>query len=143
MLTLVRRLLVGLALGAMVATAGCASMQPPAASPAVTTLEKIKATKTIALGYRDSSVPFSYAGPAEEGIGCSGARCTRDVQGLRGGVKLRRLQSRWGPVRLDTRGRALRDGPSDIGCGVTPNPPPGQTPLGCSPTMFPARASRL
>ena len=75
-----------LALGGVVATAGCASMGPGA--PPSGTLDKIKATKTIALGYRDSSVPFSYAGPAKEPMGYSVDLCMRVVQDLRSELKL-------------------------------------------------------
>ena len=74
-----------LALGGVVATAGCASTGPGA--PPAGTLEKIKATKTIALGYRDSSLPFSYAGPSKEPMGYSVDLCTRVVEDLRTELK--------------------------------------------------------
>jgi ABC-type amino acid transport substrate-binding protein len=142
MLTLVRRLLVGLALGGAVVTAGCASMEP-AAPPAATTLEKIKATKTIALGYRDSSVPFSYAGPAKEPIGYSVDLCTRVVEDLRSELKLPELQPRWVPVSVETRVRALLDGTIDLECGSTTNTLSRQERVDFSLTTFITGASLL
>jgi ABC-type amino acid transport substrate-binding protein len=143
MLTLVRALLVGLALGGAVATAGCASMQPPAAPPAVTTLEKIKATKTIALGYRDSSVPFSYTGPTKEPIGYSVDLCTRVVEDVRSELKLPDLQVRWVPVSVETRVRALVDGTIDLECGSTTNTLSRQERVDFSLTTFITGASLL
>jgi ABC-type amino acid transport substrate-binding protein len=142
MLTLVRRLLVGLALGGAVVTAGCASMEP-ATPPAATTLEKIKATKTIALGYRDSSVPFSYAGPAKEPIGYSVDLCTRVVEDLRSELKLPELQPRWVPVSVETRVRALLDGTIDLECGSTTNTLSRQERVDFSLTTFITGASLL
>ena len=142
MLTLVRRLLIGLALGGAVVTAGCASMEQ-ATPPAATTLEKIKATKTIALGYRDSSVPFSYAGPAKEPIGYSVDLCTRVVEDLRSELKLPELQPRWVPVSVETRVRALLDGTIDLECGSTTNTLSRQERVDFSLTTFITGASLL
>jgi glutamate/aspartate transport system substrate-binding protein len=92
-----------------------------AGSPTLGTPEKIKATKTIALGYRDSSVPFSYAGPTKEPMGYSVDLCMRVVQDLRSELKLPDLQPRWVPVSVETRVRALVDGTIDLECGSTTN----------------------
>jgi len=141
MLALVRRLLIALALGGVVATAGCASMGPGA--PPSGTLEKIKATKTIALGYRDSSVPFSYAGPTKEPMGYSVDLCLRVVQDLRSELKLPDLQPRWVPVSVETRVRALVDGTIDLECGSTTNTLSRQERVDFSLTTFMTGASLL
>src|SRR6266849_2982371 len=141
MLALVRRLLMALALGGVVATAGCASMGPGA--PPSGTLEKIKATKTIALGYRDSSVPFSYAGPTKEPMGYSVDLCMRVVQDLRSELKLADLQPRWVPVSVETRVRALVDGTIDLECGSTTNTLSRQERVDFSLTTFITGASLL
>jgi ABC-type amino acid transport substrate-binding protein len=141
MLALVRRLLMALALGGVVATAGCASMGPGA--PPSGTLEKIKATKTIALGYRDSSVPFSYAGPTKEPMGYSVDLCMRVVQDLRSELKLPDLQPRWVPVSVETRVRALVDGTVDLECGSTTNTLSRQERVDFSLTTFITGASLL
>ena len=145
MLAPVRRLLVALALGGVVATAGCASTGPSAAPPGPLegTLEKIRATKTIALGYRDSSVPFSYAGPTKEPMGYSVDLCTRVVEDLRSELKLPDLQPRWVPVSVETRVRALVDGAIDLECGSTTNTLSRQERVDFSLTTFITGASLL
>ena len=141
MLVLVRRLLAALALGGVVATAGCASTGPSA--PPAGTLEKIKATKTIALGYRDSSVPFSYAGPTKEPMGYSVDLCRRVVDDLRRELALPDLQPRWVPVGVETRMRALVDGTIDLECGSTTNTLSRQERVDFSLTTFITGASLL
>jgi ABC-type amino acid transport substrate-binding protein len=130
-----------LALGGVVATAGCASMGPGA--PPSGTLEKIKATKTIALGYRDSSVPFSYADPTKGPMGYSVDLCMRVVQDLRSELKLPDLQPRWVPVSVETRVRALVDGTVDLECGSTTNTLSRQERVDFSLTTFITGASLL
>jgi glutamate/aspartate transport system substrate-binding protein len=130
-----------LALGGVVATTGCASMGPGA--PPSGTLEKIRATKTIALGYRDSSVPFSYAGPTKEPMGYSVDLCMRVVQDLRSELKLPDLQARWVPVSVETRVRALVDGAIDLECGSTTNTLSRQERVDFSLTTFITGASLL
>ena len=130
-----------LALGGVVAMAGCASMGPGA--PPSGTLEKVKATKTIALGYRDSSVPFSYAGPTKEPMGYSVDLCMRVVQDLRSELKLPDLQPRWVPVSVETRVRALVDGTIDLECGSTTNTLSRQERVDFSLTTFITGASLL
>jgi ABC-type amino acid transport substrate-binding protein len=137
----VRRLLLALVLGGVMATAGCASMGPGA--PPAGTLEKIRTTKTIALGYRDSSVPFSYAGPTKEPIGYSVDLCTRVVEDLRRDLTLPDLQVTWVPVSVETRVRALVNGTIDLECGSTTNTLSRQERVDFSLTTFITGASLL
>lgn len=133
--------MVGLALGSVLGIAtGCASMGPGTPS---STLEKIKATKTIALGYRDSSVPFSYAGPTKEPMGYSVDLCTRVVEDLRRELKRPELQPKWVPVSVETRVRALANGTIDLECGSTTNTLSRQERVDFSLTTFITGASLL
>jgi ABC-type amino acid transport substrate-binding protein len=141
MLAPVRRLVLALVLGGVVVTAGCATMGPGA--PRSGTLEKIKATKTIALGYRDSSIPFSYAGPTKEPMGYSVDLCTRVVEDLRRELELPDLQPEWVPVGVETRARALVDGTIDLECGSTTNTLSRQERVDFSLTTFITGASLL
>ena len=136
-----RRLLLALVLGGVMATAGCASMGPGA--PPAGTLEKIRTTKTIALGYRDSSVPFSYAGPTKEPLGYSVDLCTRVVEDLRRDLTLPDLQVTWVPVSVETRVRALVNGTIDLECGSTTNTLSRQERVDFSLTTFITGASLL
>lgn len=140
MLPPVRRLALVLVLGGLTAATGCASMGPGSPS---STLEKIKATKTIALGYRDSSVPFSYTGPTKEPMGYSVDLCTRVVEDLRRDLELPDLQARWVPVGVETRVRALVDGTIDLECGSTTNTLSRQERVDFSLTTFITGASLL
>jgi glutamate/aspartate transport system substrate-binding protein len=140
MLPPVGRLALVLVVGGVLAATGCASMGP-GAPPA--TLEKIKATKTIALGYRDSSVPFSYTGPTKEPMGYSVDLCTRVVEDLRRDLKLPDLQARWVPVGVETRVRALVNGTIDLECGSTTNTLSRQERVDFSLTTFITGASLL
>lgn len=117
----------------------CASVGPGA--PTAGTLERIKATKTIALGYRESSVPFSYLGPTKEPMGYSVDLCTRVVGDLRRDLKLPDLQAKWVPVGVDTRVRALLDGTIDLECGSTTNTLSRQEEVDFSLTTFITGAS--
>jgi ABC-type amino acid transport substrate-binding protein len=137
----VRRLLLALVLGGVMATAGCASMGPGA--PPAGTLEKIRTTKTIALGYRDSSVPFSYASPTKEPMGYSVDLCTRVVEDLRRDLTLPDLQVTWVPVSVETRVRALVNGTIDLACGSTTNTLSRQERVDFSLTTFITGASLL
>lgn len=141
MLAGVKRFVLALALGGVVATAGCASIGPGA--PRSGTLEKIKATKTIALGYRDSSIPFSYVGPTKEPMGYSVDLCHRVVEDLRRDLALPDLQPKWMPVRVETRVRALVDGTIDLECGSTTNTLSRQERVDFSLTTFITGASLL
>jgi ABC-type amino acid transport substrate-binding protein len=146
MLAAMRRLVLALALGGVVATAGCASTGPGGPPPGTLesgTLEKIKATKTIALGYRDSSVPFSFVGSTKEPVGYSVDLCRRVVEDLRSELKLPDLQPRWVPVSVETRVRALVDGTIDLECGSTTNTLSRQERVDFSLTTFITGASLL
>jgi glutamate/aspartate transport system substrate-binding protein len=65
-----------LALSAAVLGLGVHAQEVPPAPAALTgTLAKVRQSGTIALGYRESSVPFSYVGPRKEPIGYSVELC--------------------------------------------------------------------
>ena len=98
---------------------------------------------TIALGHRDSSIPFSYLGPTKEPMGYSVDLCTRVVEDLRRDLKLPNLQPKWVPVSVETRIRALVDGAIDLECGSTTNPLARQEQVDFSLTTFITGASLL
>lgn len=106
-----------LALGGVVVPTACASMG--SGSPPSATLEQIKVAKTITLGHRDSSIPFSYVGPTTEPMGYSVDLCTSVVEDLRRDLKLPDLQPKRVPVSVETRIRAPVDGAIDLECGST------------------------
>jgi ABC-type amino acid transport substrate-binding protein len=82
------------------------------------TLKKIHDGKTVTIGYRASSIPFSYVDKAGQPIGYSIDLCN-------GGRHRRRARRRRSPkivyrkVTAETRIAAVRDGDVDLECGST------------------------
>ena len=72
---------------------GCAAVHPSPAAPS--TLERIKSTRVIKLGYRDSAIPFSYVGSDGRPVGYSVELCTRVVDGLRNDLEMPDLRAEW------------------------------------------------
>ena len=94
------------------------------ATPAVAqegTLKKIKDSKTITLGYRESSRPFSFVGDDKKPAGYSVDLCLRIADGVQQQLGLPNLQIKWVPVTPENRMRAVTSGTIDLECGSTTN----------------------
>jgi ABC-type amino acid transport substrate-binding protein len=130
-----------LALATAAGLAGCASTGT--VSPPPTTIEKITASKTILLGYRDSSLPFSFANQNRQPAGYSVDLCNRVVEDLRRDLKLPELQAKWVPVTVETRVGAVMTGNVDLECGSTTNTLSRQEQVDFSLTTFITGASML
>jgi glutamate/aspartate transport system substrate-binding protein len=83
------------------------------------TLKKIKNSKSVTLGYRESSIPFSYVNKLGEPIGYSIDLCnavvddvSKEFEGVEIGVKYKK-------VTAETRIPAVRLGEVDLECGST------------------------
>jgi glutamate/aspartate transport system substrate-binding protein len=83
------------------------------------TLKKIKESKTIVLGYRDSSWPFSYVGDDGKPAGYSVDLCLRIAEAVQAELGLPDLRRQWVKVTPDDRIKAVSDGRIDIECGTT------------------------
>ena len=130
-----------LTLATVVLLAGCAST---GGSPTpATTLDKIRSSKTITLGYRDSSVPFSYVDSSKQPLGYSVDLCNAVVDDLRRELKLPDLQAKWVPVTVESRVNAVMSGAIDIECGSTTNTLSRQEQVDFSLTTFITGASLL
>ena len=132
-----------LTLTALVLLTGCASSMQSSGAPPPTTLEKIQASKTITLGYRESSVPFSYVDSNKQPIGYSVDLCNAVVDDLRRELKLPDLQSKWVPVTVENRVTAVLNGTVDLECGSTTNTLSRQEQVDFSLTTFITGASLL
>ena len=62
------------------------------------TLKNIKETGTITLGYRDSSIPFSYLDDNQKPIGFAMDICYRIVDAVKKELKLDKLEVKLNPV---------------------------------------------
>src|SRR4051794_2053762 len=87
------------------------------------TLKKVKDTGTITIGYRDSSIPFSYLDDNQKPIGFAIDICRVIVDGVKRELKLDKLQVEFTPVTSSTRIPLLANGTIDLECGSTTNNP--------------------
>jgi glutamate/aspartate transport system substrate-binding protein len=113
-----------------------AQAQEQAAPTALTgTLAKARETGAITIGYRESSVPFSYLNARKEPIGYSIELCRALVTAIEDAVN-RSLTIKWVPVTSDSRIDAVASGKVDLECGSTTNNLERQKRVSFSPTMF-------
>jgi glutamate/aspartate transport system substrate-binding protein len=134
--------LVGL-LAMLLASAGCASTPAGQGAVAGGTLDRIKATKTINLGYRDSSVPFSFMGPDQKPTGYSVDLCTRVADDLKRDLQVPDLAVKWTLVTVENRMANVQNGTVDLECGSTTNTLSRQAQVDFSLTTFVTGASLL
>ena len=100
------------------------------------TLRKVKETGTIALGFRDSSIPFSYLDDNQKPIGYAMDICYAVVDAVKKQLKLDRLAIELVPVSSSTRIPLLANGTIDLECGSTTNNPERQRQVAFSNTHF-------
>lgn len=123
--------------------AGVAVAQAGLSGSALTgTLAKVRQTGTITLGYRESSVPFSYLSPRGEPIGYSIDLCRLLVAAI--GEKMGRTPTiEWRAVTPRTRIAAVADGEVDIECGSTTSNVERMKVVAFSPVIFVAGTKLL
>jgi glutamate/aspartate transport system substrate-binding protein len=83
------------------------------------TLKKIRDSKTVTLGYRASSIPFSYLNRLHEPIGYSIDLCNEVVKEIASELEGVELAISYKLVRAETRIPAVRSGEIDLECGST------------------------
>jgi ABC-type amino acid transport substrate-binding protein len=99
------------------------------------TLAKARATGAVTIGYRESSVPFSYLNARKEPIGYSIELCRSLVSSIEDAVN-KSLAIKWVPVTSDSRIDAVVSGKVDLECGSTTSNLERQKRVSFSPTMF-------
>ncbi|WP_407148524.1 amino acid ABC transporter substrate-binding protein [Bradyrhizobium sp. ORS 86] len=85
------------------------------------TLKNIKETGAITLGYRDSSIPFSYLDDNQKPIGYAMDICYKIVDAVKKELKLDKLEVKLTPVTSATRIPLMANGTVDLECGSTTN----------------------
>lgn len=83
------------------------------------TLKKVHDSKTVTLGYRAASIPFSYLDKAGEPIGYSIDLCNAVVSDLEQEFEGLELNTVYHKVTAEDRIPAVRDGVVDLECGST------------------------
>ena len=87
------------------------------------TLKKIKETGVINIGYRDSSIPFSYLDDNQKPVGFAIDICMKIVDAVKKELKLDKLTVEFNPVTSSGRIPLLANGTVDLECGSTTNNP--------------------
>ena len=106
--------------------AGAAFVVALSAGPAIAqeltgTLKNIKDTGAITLGFRDSSIPFSYLDDNQKPVGFAMDICYKIVDAVKKELKLDKLQVKLEPVTSSNRIPLLANGTIDLECGSTTN----------------------
>jgi polar amino acid transport system substrate-binding protein len=83
------------------------------------TLERIKETAFIKMGYLDDAKPFSFAGPGGKATGYTIELCQHIVEELKKELALPNLLSEFAPVALDLRMFAIDKARVDLLCSPT------------------------
>jgi glutamate/aspartate transport system substrate-binding protein len=84
-------------------------------------LKKIKDSGAITVGYRESSVPFSYLDDKQQPVGFAMDICNKIVGAVKAELKLEKLEVKLNPVTSATRIPLLANGTIDLECGSTTN----------------------
>jgi glutamate/aspartate transport system substrate-binding protein len=85
------------------------------------TLQKIKDTGAITLGFRESSVPFSFLDAQQRPVGISMDLCQAVVAKIRQELKMPKLEVKQVAVNSSNRIPLVANGTVDIECGGTAN----------------------
>ncbi len=112
------------------------AVAPASAQELTGTLKKIKETGQITLGYRDSSVPFSYLDGSQKPVGYAMDICHKIVDAVKADLKLDKLETRLNPVTSATRIPLIANGTVDLECGSTTNNADRQKQVGFTNTHF-------
>jgi glutamate/aspartate transport system substrate-binding protein len=133
-----------LVLGASAVGVVRAQTEPEPSAPALLTgtLAKARATGEVTIGYRESSVPFSYLSSRGEPIGYSIELCKAIVEAIADAVH-RTLAVRWVAVNPATRIEAVTGGRIDLECGSTTSNLERQKVVSFSPILFVAGTKLL
>jgi len=83
------------------------------------TLKKIKDSGTIVLGYRESSLPFSYLNRRQQPIGYSIDLCREIVEDVSAELDGMEIKITFTPVTPDNRLQKVASGEVDLECGST------------------------
>jgi glutamate/aspartate transport system substrate-binding protein len=108
----------------------------PAQQEPTGTLKKIKDSGTMALGHRESSVPFSYYDEKNQVVGFSNDLAMKVVEAVKKKLNLPNLQLKMVPVTSQNRIPLVQNGTVDLEAGSTTNNTERQQQVAFSNTFF-------
>jgi glutamate/aspartate transport system substrate-binding protein len=100
------------------------------------TLKKVKSTGVITLGYRESSLPFSYLNRRQQPIGYSIDLCREIVEDLSAELDGMDIRIVFAPVTPANRLQKVASGEIDIECGSTTSNVQRRKEVAMSPIFF-------
>jgi glutamate/aspartate transport system substrate-binding protein len=100
------------------------------------TLKKIKDSRSISLGHRESSVPFSYYDDKNQVVGYSHELLMMVVDGVKKKLKVPNLEVKLIPITSQNRIPLIQNGTIDIEAGSTTNNLERQQQASFSDTIF-------
>jgi ABC-type amino acid transport substrate-binding protein len=100
------------------------------------TLKKVHDTGTVVIGYRESSIPFSYLNTRGEPIGYSIDLGRAIVDAMSNELNGQTLKIKFVPVTSESRIGAVKNAEVDLECGSTTNNTERQKEVAFSPIMF-------
>ncbi|MFT4069229.1 glutamate/aspartate ABC transporter substrate-binding protein [Paraburkholderia sp.] len=129
---------------ALAVLAALTSASPGAfAQDATSTLAKIQQSGVIAIGHRETSVPFSYVDANNQVIGFSQDLCNKVIDAVKVKTKRSDLKVRFIPVTSQNRIPLVQNGTVDLECGVTTNLVARQSQVTFADTFFVATTRLL
>jgi glutamate/aspartate transport system substrate-binding protein len=115
----------------------CALAVPPALAQELKgTLKKIKDSGAVVIGYRESSLPFSYLNARRQPIGYSIDLCLEIVEEAKDALGLDDVRIDFVPVTPDNRIDMVASGKVDLECGSTTSNRERQQRVAFSPVIF-------
>jgi len=100
------------------------------------TLKKAKDTGTFTIGYRESSIPFSYLDDKQQPIGYAMDLCMKVFEAVKAELKMPNLKLGLQSVSSSNRIPLLQNGTIDMECGSTTNSVERQKQVAFGPTYF-------
>lgn len=100
------------------------------------TLAKIKETGSITIGYRETSMPFSYIDDNQKPLGFALDICYKIVDEVKATLKLDKLDVKLVPVTSQTRIPLIVNGTIDLECASTTNNPEREKLVAFTHTYF-------
>ncbi|MCG5074431.1 glutamate/aspartate ABC transporter substrate-binding protein [Paraburkholderia tagetis] len=100
------------------------------------TLKKIKDTGVIALGHRESSIPFSYYDDKQNVVGYSQDFAMKIVEAVKQKLNMPNLKVKMVPITSQNRIPLVQNGTIDIECGSTTNNAERQQQAAFTNTIF-------
>ena len=102
--------------GSLAVLAAILALTAPTAAAAAT-LDRVKETGKLTLGYEPDARPFSYEEAAGKPTGYAVALCQKVADEAKSELGLSTLTVEWVPVKVEERFQAVQDGKVDLLCG--------------------------